>query len=409
MISKQGFQSRVSGLLQKWADRAAPDGYYNLGSNKLPADSPRALVIYATQYLHKVLYKQPIDLSWVNSHSGIWESMEMLRLLNEAGYIVDYFNTWKEDLTIDWNKYELVIDERNNLPRCDSDRPVKVYYSTGVYWLKQNIGESTRVAAFLRRTGIKTLTKRYAKPLQSDEFADLVTHFGSESQLEYFTPRYGFVPLDISCVTEPHSVSKDMSTARNHFVWFGGAGFLHKGVDVAIEAFKQMPNTILHILGGINEDKEFNDWLNNVSENYPNIIFHGWMDTESDAFNTLLSNAIGVMLPSASETGSTSVPQAMHFGLLPIVTSTVNLRCPNELSFVIDETESDLIIAGLLRAVQKVQALSNDELTRLSKLCRAYAQENFSKKAYTRSFKRLLARVDEVRKLKKLESSAIIS
>lgn len=396
MISKQGLQSRLSGYFQRAANQLVPNGYYDLGADKLPATSPRALIIYTTHYLHKVLFKQQVDPAWINSHSGFWESVELLRLVNEAGYIVDYFDTWNKNLVIDWDRYDLVIDERDNLRHCTSARPVKVFYCTGVYWLLQNAGELRRNMAFMQRTGLKTLAKRQLRPTMSDSHADLQTHFGSDTQLRYFTPRHGFVPLNISCVTVPVApVVHDWATARNHFVWFGGAGLLHKGADLAIEAFKTMPDAVLHLLGGIQEDDNLNEWLREAERQHPNIRFEGWMNTESPRFQELMAQSVAVLLPSASEGGPTSVPQAMHFGLLPIVTATANLRCP--LGHVIDSEEPDAVITGIRVAVRAVQARSTEELTRESDACVAFAKENFTREAYGRSLKALLTRVAEVR------------
>ncbi len=396
MISKQGLQSRLSGYFQRAANQLIPNGYYDLGADKLPATSPRALIIYATHYLHKVLFKQAVDPAWVNSHSGFWESVELLRLVNEAGYIVDYFDTWNENLTIDWDRYDLVIDERDNLRHCTSVRPVKVFYCTGVYWLLQNVGELRRNQAFMERTGIKTLVKRQMSPTTSDNHADLISYFGSDAQLRCFTPRLGFVPLNISCVTVPASlVARDLVTTRNHFVWFGGAGLLHKGADLAIEAFKEMPDVELHILGGIQEDDNLNEWLQVTARQYPNIRLEGWMNTESPRFREIMAQSVAVLLPSASEGGAGSAAQAMHFGLLPIVTATANLRCP--LGLVIDTEEPDAVIAGIQAAVRAVQARPAAELARESAACMAFAKENFTREAYGRSIKALLARVAEVR------------
>jgi len=396
MISKQGLQSRLAGYFRRAANQLVPNGYYDLGADKLPADSPRALIIYTTHYLHKVLFKQQVDPAWINSHSGFWESVEMLRLVNEAGYIVDYFDTWNENLTIDWDRYDLVIDERDNLRHCTSARPVKVFYCTGVYWLLQNAGELRRNQAFLQRTGLKTLAKRQLRPTMSDSHADLQTHFGADTQLRHFTPRHGFVPLNISCVTVPTApVAHDWATARHHFVWFGGAGLLHKGADLAIEAFKAMPDAVLHLLGGIQEDDNFNEWLREAERQYPNIRFEGWMNTESSRFQELMAQSVAVLLPSASEGGPTSVPQAMHFGLLPIITATANLRC--SLGYVIDTEDPDAVVAGIQTAVRTVQALPTVELERASAACVAFAKENFTREAYGRSIQSLLASVAAVR------------
>ena len=119
------------------------------------------------------------------------------------------------------------------------------------------------------------------------------------------------------------------------------------------------------------------------------------MNTESPRFREIMAQSVAVLLPSASEGGAGSAAQAMHFGLLPIVTATANLRCP--LGLVIDTEEPDAVIAGIQAAVRAVQARPAAELARESAACMAFAKENFTREAYGRSIKALLARVAEVR------------
>ena len=43
----------------------------------------------------------------------------------------------------------------------------------------------------------------------------------------------------------PSPEGKDFEVCRPHFMWLGSRGFVHKGLDVVLEAFSEMPELAL--------------------------------------------------------------------------------------------------------------------------------------------------------------------
>src|SRR5688572_22876526 len=75
--------------------------------------SKYALIIYVLWALRAWKEKVYTDESFI-AHSMHWESIEMMRILTGLGYQVDTIDCTATLPEIEWSKYELVIDERNN-------------------------------------------------------------------------------------------------------------------------------------------------------------------------------------------------------------------------------------------------------------------------------------------------------
>src|SRR5205823_548467 len=87
---------------------------YNIGATMLPKNAKRALVIYSLESLPYFLKGKLDEFPNLTHHSRYWEAAEIARLLNQYGYIVDYFHS-KGYPSIEWKKYDLVFDCLDNL------------------------------------------------------------------------------------------------------------------------------------------------------------------------------------------------------------------------------------------------------------------------------------------------------
>ena len=84
-----------------------------------------------------------------------WESIEMVKILSSLEYNVDVADCTASLPTVDWTKYQLVIDERNNLKTAPMvSGQLRIYYATGCQWLFHNTAEYIRLLDFRARTGI---------------------------------------------------------------------------------------------------------------------------------------------------------------------------------------------------------------------------------------------------------------
>jgi hypothetical protein len=62
-----------------------------------------------------------------------------VRQLNERGFIIDFIDCNDNGIPIEWQKYQLIFDERNNLmfaPQIEGQK--KILYSPGLKWSFHN-------------------------------------------------------------------------------------------------------------------------------------------------------------------------------------------------------------------------------------------------------------------------------
>lgn len=242
---------------------------------------------------------------------------------------------------------------------------------------------------FRERTGIAVPTNRQIPVIASDEHADYLTYFGTDLQLQSFHKKPKKIQINISSVIIPEARKKNIATARNNFLWLGGGGMLMKGIDLVIEAFAKMPHMYLHIAGGLEDEPEFWKWAQPMMAAHPNIHYLGFMDVSSREFEAAANNCMGVVYASAAEGGPGSVAQAIHFGLIPIVTPSSFVRAET-LGFSINGTTDREIIQSIIEQVTLVTNLPEHELRERSDAARAFALRYHTRAAYTESFERLL-------------------
>ncbi len=137
-------------------------------------------------------------------------------------------------------------------------------------------------------------------------------------------------------------------------LYFASYGLLHKGLDLAVEAFREFPKWTLHVCGYTQRENEFMKSLNLPK----NVIVHGFIDIESSIFQELSENCGYVILPSSSEGIATSVLTAMGRGtMIPVVTKECGIDI-DDFGILID----DLNIDSVKKAIIQCEMISYDEL-----------------------------------------------
>jgi hypothetical protein len=393
MPTLRGIRFRLAQTLRNTADQlfVAPGGgsIRNIGLAQLGAAAPRALIVYAIHVIPYYVAGKLDSAPMLNEHSMYWESAEMVRQLNERGYVVDYYDVHCPE-PIAWSRYALAFVQNERLAECPPELPLKkVFYCTENYWAFQNLAEMQRLRAFHARTGIWVRPERQTRVSFSDEYADYITLLGTPFQQQLYAPQAIRQQLDISVAAVPAHVPKDVVAARNNFLWLGSGGAILKGLDLAVEAFLAMPDAQLYIGGAIEREPRLWRWLKPLLSQHSNLHYMGWVDVTTAEFAKLANRCIATVYPSASEGGGGVVAQLLHFGLLPIVTETATVRGAS-LGFEIREQEPESIITAIQEHVRTVQAMSTEQLTRRTAACQAFAAAHHTRAAYAASFEALL-------------------
>jgi len=388
---------RVATFLRKVANRIAPKAvvgsvtYPDIGADRLPKNAFRALIIYGATGIQRLVEGRDNDPVF-KRHTIHWETTEMVRLLNHYGYIVDYADH-RSLFTGDWQKYALVIDHWNNLcnaPKIPGQK--KVNFTTYNHWLEWNTAELKRIRMFYERTGIIVPMCRQIPVLSSDEYADYLTYFGTDLQKDSFSKKPEKIQLNISSAWVPEYNKKDFAKARNKFLWIGGGGLVHKGLDIVLEAFNNLPETELYIVCNLHDpnEKQFMKWAAPLLAQHPkNWHYHGWMDLTSREFDAIADQCAGIVYASGAEGGPGSIARAIHNGLIPIVTPSSFVRA-EIFGYLIEGYTDREMINSTIKNVQQLMWLPEHELRERSDAVRDFAGKYHTRQAFSESFSNLI-------------------
>ncbi len=331
-------------------------------------------------------------------HSSYWECEQMAKTLLDLGFAVDVID-WQNREFVPRKPYSVVLDVRHNLSRLAPLLPkecIKIYHADSAHVLSLNAAETQRLLSLQKRRGVTLPLVRWEHPYQGVEHADYVTYFGNE----YTRGTYAFAgkpmfPVPVTTTSlHPWPEQKDFTSCRKNFLWFGSAGLVHKGLDLVLEVFSQLPEYDLTVCGPIRadrgvrladsfyQDKAFELAYHNELYNTPNIHTIGWVEVNSPEFRSIVNSCIAVVLPSSSEGQNGGVISCLHSALIPIVSFETGVDV-DDFGFVL-RTSS---IEEIKKAVCHIANLPADRLTYMARNAWAHARANHTRESFAKRFR----------------------
>jgi glycosyltransferase involved in cell wall biosynthesis len=335
-----------------------------------------------------------LDRSMYGGHSNYWGARDIADTFLERGYIVDVID-FDNTTFIPIKSYDYFIDVGTNMGRIAPLLPptcIKMCYATASYWEFQNNAEDARIAAIHARRGAVITPRRHMPPSPGIEQADIISgvcgpfpastyaHFGKPIRMVTVTATHEF----------PFPEDKDFAAARTQFVWFGGSGAAHKGLDLVLEAFVRMPEYTLIVCGKFEGEQDFVNAYKTELYNTPNIHAVGYINPDGEEFLRIMNASVGVISASCAEGCATSVVLAMGTGVLPLVNKETGVGV-GDFGIMLEDSSVDAI----RRAVASVAFLSPAELKGRAKKAWDYVHDYHSKARVGHEFR---AVVDELEK-----------
>lgn len=335
-----------------------------------------AIISYITQP-----FIEGFDSEKMRGHTNAGEVLAMAESFREMGLRVEICN-WDDRGYSPPQDAKVAIDIHSNLERWSlPDQCIKVLHATGAHWTFQNKAEAIRIEGVRRRRGVALIPRRTAVPSHGPEVTDHIVVLGNEFTAETF--RFSGKPITrihISSAYEfPFPESRDYEKARQKFLWVGSFGMVHKGLDLVLEAFSEMPDLELTVCGRPEKEEDFFMLYEKELMHTSNIHFHGWVDMASPEFAKIALTHASVVYPSCSEGGGGSVIHCMHAGMIPV--------CTREASVDLDDF-GVLIREGSISAVQDaVRTIASMSASEVEQRARAswahvraiHTREQFSK------------------------------
>lgn len=328
-------------------------------------------------------------------HNNQIEAVEMALVLHELGFQVDVVN-FNSTLDIDYSKYDLLFGSgtafENVFLKQARRRPKTIMYMPGVIVPVWNRASFRRLQDVFQRRGVwlpESSRIISGGTIGCEKVVDGLIVLGNAAVADHFrvataSPVHE-MPLFYIRVADAAEIMKarDLPKVRNHFMWFSGAGLVHKGLDLVLEAFSRHPELHLHVYGAIDHEPDFVREFHHELHELPNVHVEQWLAVESPGFRAaLLANAF-IICPSSAEGCCSSVLNVCgNGGIVPIITKEcgINLEDYGVLA-------GDTTVEAVETALQQAASFSDQELERRMRRAAAYIQEEHSRERYHQRMK----------------------
>lgn len=339
-------------------------------------------------YIPEVYHKKK-DMQYMLSHQNKREAILIGDIFYKLGYNVKValFNDPKE---CDDRKYDIIFGlEPNFITMCKKNpKALKIYYATGAYWKHQISSVISRTDLFNKTHNTNLKYSRLVEPHNSCEIADTIFQIGSSFTINSY-PQDQQKKIKIinqsSNFAGQCNLEKKISTfSTTEFIWFGSDGSILKGLDIVIEYFMQNRQFKLNIVGPI--DPDFKNYFQPIIKNFPNIIFHGYLNTSSEEFINIAYKSTFNIFPSGSEGCPGSVVTLMQMGVIPIVSPWAAFDKIEEYGYLLPYSS----IEEIDKAIQWSKSLSINQIQKLIIKNISYSKQKWNIEQFGNEFQNLL-------------------
>ncbi|MBE9211796.1 glycosyltransferase [Plectonema cf. radiosum LEGE 06105] len=327
------------------------------------------------------------------SHTQHWECLQMAKTFLDFGYNVDVI-WFYNDVFLPSKDYTFFIETRWNLQRCVpflNKDCLKIFHSDTAHILFHNAAEANRLLRLQQRRGITLSPKRFEQPNQAIEYADCATVLGNEFTLNTF--KYANKPLYRIPISAPRLYpfpeDKDFAACRKNFLWFGSGGLVHKGLDLLLDAFSQMPDYNLTICGPIEREDDFKTAFYQELYQTPNIHTIGWVDVNSQKFIDIVNSCLGIVYPTCSEGGGGCVINCMHTGLIPIVSYESSVDVSDDYGVILKENT----VEEIKQSIQNISSLNPSQLEQMARKSWEFVRKNHTRDRFAQVYRETIEKI----------------
>lgn len=331
------------------------------------------------------------------AHTCGGESLQIAKIFLDLGYSVDVIDKLNSKF-VPKKKYSFYIGSRTYFQRFAqllNEDCVKIVHLDTAHWLFNNFASYKRSLDLQQRRMVTVRSQRILAANLAIEYADYATILGNQFTIS--TYRYAQKPIyriPIStCAIYPWPVSKNYETCRRNFLWFGSHGLVHKGLDLVLDAFANMPEYHLYICGPIQKEKDFESTYYKELYETSNIHTKGWVDVSGHEFVEITNNCIGLIYPSCSEGGGGSVINCLHAGLIPIVSYESSVDVGNDFGVILKDCSVDEIRSS----VRTISAFSAQKLEAMSRKAWEFARANHTRERFAEEYKKVILHIIQMK------------
>lgn len=324
------------------------------------------------------------------SHTNYWESLCIADVFLDLGFNVDVVS-YDDNYFVPEKKYTIFIGSRVNFERIANllnNDCKKIVHLTVAHWLFHNKSQLERIANVKNKKNVVLTPKKTVEVNNAIEVADCATILGNKFTMGtygYAMKKMYQIPISTP-VLYPWQENKNFSICRKNFIWFGSNGLVHKGLDLVLEAFSEMPEYTLTVCGPVSGEPDFENAYFEELYRTPNIKSVGWTDIGSEKFKEIALNSIGLVYPSCSEGQSGGVVTCLHASLIPIVSYESGVDIAQDVGIILTECS----VAEIKNSVKTIAELSPEKLEIMARNAWECARRNYTKESFTESFKKTI-------------------
>lgn len=355
--------------------------YQNINYDPKLDHQKKVLISYITFPLQN-------DTSKFISHTGFTECLEILKTFIDWGYSIDLIHCLdnKHNLKIEKQKYDIIFGFGKPFSYAAIKNPdaIKIIYLTELHPDFSRKAEMERSEYYYQRHKRKTHLTRSGVYYRNQDIkpAEYGILLGNNiTSKTYSFPEgklYTLAPTGLLNKNYTFSL-RDLLKTRRNYVWFGSYGAIHKGLDILIDVFNELPEYTLYICGLHPKERRL------FKINEENIHDLGFIDVNTSNFIQLMNNCSYVILPSCCEGMATSVLTCMNHGLIPVVTRECGIDL-QEWGIYLEDYRVDYI----KEIIRSCSTCDPHILEKYHKKVYEYSQSKFILSRYSRDFRLIL-------------------
>jgi glycosyltransferase involved in cell wall biosynthesis len=288
----------------------------------------------------------------------------------------------------------VAIDIHGNLERWQAGLPrdcLKILHATGCHWRFQNLAEAARLDGVSRRRGVALKPRRQVPPSRAADCAERIVVLGNAFTAGTFS--HAKKPVSRIPISSAYEFvwpdARDFERAKQRFLWIGSYGMVHKGLDLVLEAFADLPAARLTICGRPDKEEDFYRLYRKQLEGATNIDFLGWTDLFSPVFAEIAHTHGAVIYPSCAEGGGGAVIHCMHAGMIPICTEEASVDLED---FGLRIAEGS--VAAVTEAVEKFASLQSGEVESRARSSYEHVRNHHRRHLFAAAYREFVAGVE---------------
>jgi hypothetical protein len=341
---------------------------------------------------------RPFNEGFYYNHTNGFEALEIAQIFDEFDYNVDVADWLYPEHDIDYRKYDVIFGFGEPMEMSFRDincRAMHIYYGTTCYPPFQNSESIKRLQeAALKKgkyfTGSTRIDKVHYLSLFLSEFVIVKGNkFVSNTYENALNKKVFNLNTSSIKVFDIDLDKKNFEIARKNFIWFGSAGFIHKGLDLVLEFFRANPHLNLHICAKMSIDEHFQKTYYEELYNTPNIFTHGFVDIRSEKFIELIYECAFLIFPSCSEGGCAGQVNLMrNGGLIPILTENCGLDIESY-GYIIPKID----IESIENTISETYKIGIDEMKKKSQSALHYTETFHTLESFKFNLKQILLNI----------------